>query len=348
MLAYIMFIFLVLFLFFLDNKYKTKNNFFEKSSIVIIMIFSAIRFDTGWDYMSYFNIIKYNDRFQYYRFEPFNRFIFNIARYFDNVQLFFLFYAILTPVLYYLVIKKYSTNRHLSIYIFITESLFLLTTFSSLRQGIAAAIIFFGTKYIVEKNFLKFFITVFMATGFHSSAVITIIFYPIYFIRLEKRKLLILLLIFPFFKEFLLVLSNYLLPQYAVYFSQSADSGGLLAFLYLFYGLLAFLAYDNRASDKNKYFVTMSILGALGFYMFSDFRAVSRIFRYFLSYMILALPLICRKIKEKKLIEIGMYSFFTFIFFLALLISMQNVKKTPLVPYNSIFSQKIEFFKIVR
>jgi len=90
--------------------------------------------------------------------------------------------TIIAPVAY--TWSKYSTMPALSVFIYITIGFFTFS-FSGLRQSIAMAIAFFSIKYIKEKNFFKFILCVGLAMTFHTSAMIFIAAYPLYYLKLK-------------------------------------------------------------------------------------------------------------------------------------------------------------------
>ena len=75
-------------------------------------------------------------------------------------------------------VYKYSSIKWMSILLFISLG-FYYTSFNMIRQFIAIAIVMLSYKYLIEKNFLKFFMIVLCASLFHMSA---LIFIPFYFI----------------------------------------------------------------------------------------------------------------------------------------------------------------------
>ncbi|MDX5476471.1 MAG: EpsG family protein [Bacillaceae bacterium] len=90
--------------------------------------------------------------------------------------------ALITNVLIVIVLYNYARMFELSLYVYITSGLFLVSM-NGIRQFLAAAIIFAATKYIFDGSWKKFTLVVVIASTFHQSA---LIFLPIYF--LVRRK----------------------------------------------------------------------------------------------------------------------------------------------------------------
>ncbi|MFD1707994.1 EpsG family protein [Siminovitchia sediminis] len=86
--------------------------------------------------------------------------------------------ALITNVLIVWILAKYSRMIELSLYVYITGGLFLVSM-NGIRQTLTAAILFAATKYLIEGNMVRYFIVVLIASTFHQSALVLI---PIYFI----------------------------------------------------------------------------------------------------------------------------------------------------------------------
>lgn len=90
--------------------------------------------------------------------------------------------ALVTNALIVSVLYKYSRLFELSLYVYITSGLYIVSM-NGIRQFLAGAILFAATKYIFEGSWKKYFLVVLLASTFHQSALILI---PIYFIIRRK------------------------------------------------------------------------------------------------------------------------------------------------------------------
>lgn len=86
--------------------------------------------------------------------------------------------ALITNLLIVIVLYKYSRMIDLSLFVYITGGLFLVSM-NGIRQVLAAAIAFVAIKYLIKGNLLKYMLIVILASLFHQSALILI---PIYFL----------------------------------------------------------------------------------------------------------------------------------------------------------------------
>ncbi|CAH1207695.1 Transmembrane protein EpsG [Paenibacillus allorhizoplanae] len=100
----------------------------------------------------------------------------------DNPQPLIFITALVTNVLIVYVLYKYSKLFELSVYIYITSGLYIVSM-NGIRQFLASAIVFAATKYLFEGNWKKYFLVVVFASFFHGSALILI---PIYYIVRRK------------------------------------------------------------------------------------------------------------------------------------------------------------------
>lgn len=153
--------------------------------------------------------------------------------------------TILAPIAYTWV--KNSKMPGLSVYIYLTLGFFTFS-FSGLRQAIAIAIVFLSFKYIQEKRFLKFLICIILATTFHTSAVIFIIAYPLYFIRFKLKHYLFIV---PFFILIYLLKAKIFLFIYKLYSGETGEIVSTNAFTMLIV-MLSILVLSNLFGNKNQ------------------------------------------------------------------------------------------------
>ncbi|WNR43791.1 EpsG family protein [Paenibacillus roseipurpureus] len=100
----------------------------------------------------------------------------------QNPQLLIFLTAAVTNILIIYVLYKYSKLFELSIYIYITSGLYIVSM-NGVRQFLASAIVFAATTFLFQGNWKKYFLVVGFASLFHGSAFILI---PIYFIVRRK------------------------------------------------------------------------------------------------------------------------------------------------------------------
>jgi transmembrane protein EpsG len=100
-------------------------------------------------------------------------------KYFTNdPQVMIFITAFITNLLIILVLLKYSRMIEISMFVYITSG-FFITSMNGIRQCLATALIFAGTKFLIEGNWKKYFALVLFAATFHQTALLLL---PIYFI----------------------------------------------------------------------------------------------------------------------------------------------------------------------
>lgn len=88
-------------------------------------------------------------------------------------------------------IKKHSSYLFISV-LFYGLVFALHLNFNALRQFVAVGFFLVGYDYLVEKKWLKYYLFVFLAYMFHSSAIICAIFPLLSSLRLNKKRVIIL------------------------------------------------------------------------------------------------------------------------------------------------------------
>lgn len=173
-----------------NNKHFNKEyQFISWEMILMLLSFGfvvGVRWDVGVDHLSYLQGYKDVGTFGFYRRDTFEIGFALITKVFALFNLHFSFYfaflGILQMLFLYLAFKN---NKYLYPYIgliLILGPLFFSWN-NGIRQTLATCIFMYGSKYIVDRKFLKFLLWVFIASLFHKSAWIVLAFY---FIPREK------------------------------------------------------------------------------------------------------------------------------------------------------------------
>ena len=89
-------------------------------------------------------------------------------------------------------IQYYSTNPSISFLAILTLGLYGFV-FSGLRQTLAFGILLFSYPHLKNKHFFRFVLLVVLAAMFHSTALIFLVVYPIYQLKLRVRNVLLLI-----------------------------------------------------------------------------------------------------------------------------------------------------------
>lgn len=114
------------------------------------------------------------------------------------------FLATLSLSIYYNVLIKYSPFASFG-FLFYLLPLYFITECGQMRQGLGAAFVLLSIRYIINRQFWKFLLIIYLALGFHKSA---IIFLPAYWI---------ILLPFNAKRWFIFLVASVLLAPFEIY-----------------------------------------------------------------------------------------------------------------------------------
>ena len=173
---------LILFAFsFLEDNYRVTSGL-KKSMIYfsyfILVSQVGLRWETGTDWMSYYNHFSLFSNFTSLFLSDFEYgyglFVWLIKSIFPYYSIFLLFHAIIYYFLIFKSFKRYTPNLYLSLLLFYTLSMGVM---GSNRQLIALAICIYAVKFIIDKKPFVFLLLIFLAVLFHTTALIFVIYY---------------------------------------------------------------------------------------------------------------------------------------------------------------------------
>lgn len=312
---------------------KSKNNDYKLSSFqkhlwILAIIFpvvfiSTFRYNVGTDFFNYINIFSYVNQVPLslsltnytYSNEPLfillNKFSGIIFQNYKGI----LFLSSFT--IYFLITKTlmfFEKDVSLSFGLFISYMFHFSMGLNVIRQMIAAAIVFYSLIYIYKKNFLKYIFTILIATMFHNSAIVCLIFYL--FTDWSKKingkniknMILVFYTILIIFSPFIIFISLNLVTeipifsQYKIFISSSFDLGLGALFIVLLY-LLPTIFYKNNIFDLNVRYEAFYYLALLNipFRYLSYFSGIgSRLTMYSEIILYISIPLTISSIKQKN------------------------------------------------
>ncbi len=175
---------------FLGNQYNKKEEHWIFISGIILALLSGVRYE---DKHSDF-LVNYRRMIQSASLswqsallseEPANALLRKtLMMVFNTPQVYFIIAAFFIVFSYCFLIKKYSPFKYVALISFYCVGLFF-TSNNLTRQSIAVAITWISWTYIVQQKPIKFFISIIVASAFHTSA---IFFLPMYFLSKIKFK----------------------------------------------------------------------------------------------------------------------------------------------------------------
>lgn len=214
--------------------------------------------------------------------------------------------ALVTNILIVSVFYQYSRMLEISLFVYITSGAFIVTM-NGIRQYLAAAIIFAGTKFLVEGKWKPYMLLVLFASIFHQSALLMI---PIYFVARRKAwsKLtmlyltaaILIVLGYNYFSEMLF--SAIEDTQYGHY--QEFQEGGanfIRVFICLVPLIIAFMGKDKLRElfPAGDVFVNLSIVSLILMIIATQNWIFARLTIYFNLYQLVLFGWLVKLFREK-------------------------------------------------
>lgn len=329
---FILFVFVVALLFSGDDTKYYKYNL----AFLIIIFFSIFRFDVGHDYPSYYNLLWPEYDTEAIRImEPLSACLVKLAHYSGGPLFVFIIFGLLTYFFIYRTIERVSYRN----WAFFTYLIFSwISSLGELRQALAVSIVFYSYSFIKEKRVVIYILFCILASLFHISALISILFYPLYYYG--SKYMLLTITVFAFLIYNLVSARFIEYGFYASHFENTlgSTSGDKMKFFYVFFYLLMLVLYEYR----KKYIIpevgrVLSIIYlSLLFYFLIDAPLFAyRMNYYFIIFYSFVVPQII--VKCPKGIQYSIFFLMLLFFFLGLYISSLNPSRSPFIPYNMIF-----------
>ena len=267
-------------------KYKYSYTWYVTIVGLILILVAGLRYRVGTDYGGY--MLSYNlrassvwiDLLTYS--EPGLGLIAWISRFIkDDYATMFFNAALVTITLNVRTIAKYSEDFFVGILLYIFIGAWH-GSFNGIRQYLAAAVLFCGHRYIVEKKFWKYMLVVFVASCFHTTALIMIPVYFVMTIQGEWKSIITIIVssvVLRYSYDFLFALmselkgndqSGYEYMQTDVSFFRI-----LVAFAPVILIMLCTKAYRNR--EDNVFYFRMTILNAAFMFAMSGSAYLARV-----------------------------------------------------------------------
>ena len=343
-----------------EMKYKKNHNrisilIFTVITLSIPIIISSIRYGVGTDFFTYEAL------YRRYCDIPFMQIfsadieigfvlIAKIAYIFNNKQIVFAIYAILTVVFIWLGILNKKEKISISLCFFLYLFLNFTSSFNGIRQALAVAIVAYSYKYLCNRKFLKFLIFNIIASMFHTTALFFIPFYFIFQKNANKKIniciktfviLLLMILIVNFENIFKFITSYNIFDKYSNYINYENETNNLIIFVKIF--ILCFISiYKNKIvkydKDNDTYYflliidVMLTILGFQSPYL----KRITTYFSISTIFLLPSIPKVIENKKEKQLITLGIMGYALAMF----IITAYILGHSDVIPYNTIFNRE--------
>ena len=171
----------------------------------------------------------------------------------NNFNFLYFVFALITNLLIFLRLWDFRDRISLPWATTIYFGVFYFMTFNIMRQFVAAAIIFYATKYLAQKKYFKFFVFIAVAFLFHKSALLGFGFLALdifawkYLSKRQKRMLVWVILLGGAAVVFF---GATIIGRYSNYFDNIQFNFGLMLFLKLAFFMLSVLFVSNPYADE--------------------------------------------------------------------------------------------------
>lgn len=306
--------------------YRKMQKWIASIIIVILSLVAGLRYNVGTDYHNYY--VSYND-FKNVSLqlndEPGIKVIARIASFiYDDPGTMMFLAAVITVILLTVTIVRNSEMCWLSLMLYVLLCCWH-GCFNGVRQYLAAAILFAGHYFIKEKKLVFWCMVVFVASMFHVTAVIGLVFY--FFPRIKiSFKQIVLSIIFIYigmqaydrifgFIGFLKSDTFDFVGQGSGYLTNSISPFRILVAWVPVIFFWIFNRYYNKEEEKFKFYINMSLLHAIFMTAAINSTYLGRIGIYTGVYNTLTWPLLIKKVEprsQKILIIIMLFFYFLY------------------------------------
>ncbi len=324
------------------NEDKTKRTFLIVCGIVLfLMIALRNKHNGSTDSLNYYNCWNILQKASFEGFLDFMNdsgkeygFYFSVwvlSKFFYDPQFVFVLSGALFSVSVCRFIYKNCEDIVLGMHLYITLGLYVFMV-QGLRQAVAMSICLFSIEFVKKRKLIPFALIVLLAMQFHQSAIVFLIVYFLYGLKLNALTGLG----FTFGCGVLIVASDTLVALGNDVFDReyggTVDSGGFVAVaIYALVLLAALLFAKNKSRDKNFcFFFYLTTLGFV-FYLMRYFGAlaVERISFYFMFGQLAVLPSAFNSAtsQDRKILKLAAY-------ILSFLLFAYRLNNSDLIPYK--------------
>ena len=241
---------------------------------------ATFRYNVGTDYNSYirlYNILKNYDFYQYiviwtkdFTAQELSWYLLNRVAFlvFNNEISIFFLSSFIMMIFIFKGIDYYVKDISIGYAFFVFFMIHYNMSFNAIRTFLAASIIFYSYKFIIEKNFVKYILFIILASTFHKSAFVALLFYaivPMNDKQLNKfKKVLYYMLILstPLVLVILLKIAQFI-PIFQKYFykySINYYGGGIGFLIFILPFLLPIIIFKKSIVEINeKYNVLVDV-----------------------------------------------------------------------------------------
>ena len=267
----------------------------------VLLLFSAVRYGIGFDFFTYKSAVEDLGGVsgELERWELFPRLIGYLARV-THFQVFVILMTFFALYAVYWASVRLSLSPSLSLLVYSLHPMMYLDGLSIMRNAVAFALILVVFYYLRQGDIWKSLLIWAIACLFHKAALVAVLLYPLYYIRLSRMMNLILFLIAFLVSSLLPALISILAEHFYIfqivklYIENSAQSGGKLQYINDAIALLNLALWDRliAVDENNRYYLTYYNVGIFFWNVFLplDSTLAMRLGMFFMYFLILLAP----------------------------------------------------------
>jgi len=319
-------------------------------SFVFLVLQVGLRWETGTDWEPYYyhfisfsgvpSIILSDFEYGYGLFE------YIVKQLSDDYSVFLVLHAVIYYFLVFKGLNRYTSNFYLTLMLFYTLTIGIL---GSNRQLLALAICLYSVRFVMEKKPILFFLSVFIATFFHTTALFFAVYYflnrdvkPVVFISILVGAIVIgktpiPSIIVTFFSE---LIGGNILYKASVYSETSLVKLSIIGLFKRLTFLAIFYYTRNQLKEKVSYYNIMFngyFIGIIFYFLFADslLILVNRGSLYFnlMEPLLIASQMLLLKRNGSNLVGVSILIVVSFVFFFQSISAYSDL----FLPYKGIF-----------
>lgn len=287
-----------------NTEYIQNNNLAIPVFFFLFFLMLALRSETvGSDvgnYKRYFELFKNSSLANLKNFDMeylYKLLNWGVSRVTDSFQGVLVVSAAITVAPIYMIYRQQRSHSYLQIVLFLGIGV-LSMFFSGIRQSIAMSIGMVAYHFVKEKRLVPFLLCVLTAIGFHHSAFILLLMYPVYHATFKKKHLWIvvpvLVATFVFRKQVFLLVSmamSRINEDYAAQIVSTGAYGSLV--LFALFAVFSYLVPDEQKMDKELLGLRNFLLLSVALQCFALVHTLTMRFNY---YYLLFIPILIPRI----------------------------------------------------
>jgi len=277
-------------------------------NLAVLVLLAGLRYRVGGDtlmYMSVFEECPTLDELKYFDFDTaqYNPlwYIFNAVSksIYDDFFFFQLIHACIVNPIFFSFFRKYCPNYYFSVILLYYVGYFCYFNMEVLRESLCICVLLLGTRFLLEKRWLPYYVMCVLALFMHYSALVMFLF-PLLFVFFKRPSwvyqviLLVGIFVFtavvnvPMLLLSALSVDEQLMVLAEKYLDEERNLMGMLSLLLQYLPLLGMIFLRERYNIRQKIDFTPIVMGVVVIYAFSlNLTGLNRLVNYFIPFILI-------------------------------------------------------------